>query len=82
MRTVSVTKAKQSLGHIIDVAQREPIVIQKQHRDVAILLSMYDYEKLRGAQIDRFNIYCDMIAQRVQARGLTEEKLADILCDE
>ncbi len=82
MRTVSATEAKQSLGHIIDVAQREPIVIQKQHRDVAILLSMYDYEKLRGAQIDRFNIYCDMIAQRVQARGLTEEKLADILRDE
>lgn len=82
MRTVSVTKAKQSLGHIIDVAQREPIMIQKQHRDVAILLSMYDYEKLRGAQVDRFNIYCDMIAQRVQDRGLTEEKLADILRDE
>lgn len=81
MRTISATEAKQSLGHMIDVAQREPVVIQKQHRDVAILLSIHEYEKLRGAQIEAFNLYCEMISARAQARGMTEEKLAEILDD-
>ncbi|MBY0273042.1 MAG: type II toxin-antitoxin system Phd/YefM family antitoxin [Alphaproteobacteria bacterium] len=79
MRVISATEAKQSLGMMIDNAQREPIIIQRQHRDVAVLLSIHDYEQLRGMQIEAFNIFCDDIARRVQARGLTEEKFKTLL---
>lgn len=44
LRIISATKAKQSLGMMIDAAQREPVIIQRQHRDVAVLISMHDYE--------------------------------------
>lgn len=82
MRIISATEAKQSLGMMIDVAQREPVIIQRQHRDVAVLLSMHDYEQLRGAQVEAFNIFCDKIAKRAKERGLTEEKLKALLEDD
>lgn len=82
MRIISATEAKQSLGMIIDAAQREPVIIQRQHRDVAVLLSIFDYEKLRGAQLESFNSFCDKIAKRAQERGLTEEKLKVLLEDD
>lgn len=79
MRTISATEAKQSLGMIIDRAQREPILIQRQHRDVAVLLSAHDYEKLRGAQVEVFNRLCDQLALKAKKRGLTEQKLQALL---
>ena len=81
MRIISATEAKQSLGMMIDAAQREPVIIQRQHRDVAVLLSMHEYEHLRGTQVEAFNAFCDKIAQQAQTRGLTEEKLKEILED-
>jgi hypothetical protein len=37
MRSVSATEAKQRLAGLLDAAQREPVVIRRQKRDVAIL---------------------------------------------
>lgn len=82
MRIISATEAKQSLGMIIDAAQREPVIIQRQHRDVAVLLSMHDYDQLRGVQVESFNAFCDKIALRAQERGLTEKKLKVLLEDD
>jgi antitoxin Phd len=82
VRVISATEAKQSLGLMIDTAQREPVIIQRQHRDVAVLLSMHDYEQLQGAQVEAFNALCDKIAHRAQEKGLTEEKLKILLDDD
>ena len=46
MKTVAATEAKNRLGAILDEAQREPIVIRRQDRDIAVVLSMADYERL------------------------------------
>jgi PHD/YefM family antitoxin component YafN of YafNO toxin-antitoxin module len=82
MRHVSATDAKQNLAALLDAAQREPIVIRRQKRDVAIMLSPQEYDRLRLANIDDFQRFCDRIADRAAERGLTEEKLAEILADD
>jgi hypothetical protein len=41
MKTVAATEAKNRFGAIIDDAQREPIVIRRQDRDVAVVLSLF-----------------------------------------
>ncbi len=82
MRYVSATDAKQRMEAIIDVAQREPMVIRRQKRDVAVVLSMQQYERLRGLNTDEFQRFCDRVAQKAAARGLTEDKLAEILADD
>jgi antitoxin Phd len=82
MRSVSATEAKQRLAALLDAAQREPVMIRRQNRDVAVLLSPQEYDRLRALNTDEFQCFCDRIGERATARGMTEEKLADILVDE
>lgn len=81
MRYVSASEAKQGLGAVIDAAQREPVVIRRQKRDVAVVLSMAEYEKLTRLNVEEFQRFCDRIGERALERGMTEERLADILQD-
>lgn len=82
MRYVSATDAKQGLAAILDAAQREPIVIRRQKRDVAVLLSPQEYERLRALNQDEFQRFCDRVGQQAAARGMTRDKLAEILADD
>lgn len=81
MRTVSATEAKQRLAAIFDAAQHEPIMVCRQKREVAVVLSPREYERLRGLNLQELDQYCERIAAQVAERGLTEEKLAEILDD-
>lgn len=81
MRSVSATEAKQRFAAVLDAAQREPVTIRRQNREVAVVLSAAEYQRLRALNVEEFERFCDRIAERAAARGLTEEKLADILAD-
>ena len=82
MKTVAATEAKNRLGAILDDAQREPIVIRRQNRDIAVVLSMADYERLRAGNIQAFLDLRKEVAARAAANGLTEERLAEFLTDD
>jgi prevent-host-death family protein len=79
MRYVSATEAKQRLAAILDAAQSEPVMIRRQNREVAIMLSPKEYDRLRGLNIVEFEQFCDRIGKEAATRGLTEEKLAEII---
>ena len=81
MRYFSATDAKQALAAVLDAAQREPVVIRRQKRDVAVVLSVRDYEKLVALNIEEFQRFCDQVGERAAARGLTEDGLGAILAD-
>jgi prevent-host-death family protein len=81
MRTVTATEAKQNLGALLDNAQSEPVLIRRQKRDIAVILSAREYERLRAINLAEFNRFCDVIGQRAAAVGLTEEKLAELLSE-
>lgn len=82
MRVVSATEAKQRLAAVLDAAQREPVVIRRQNREVAVLLSMTDYDRLRAANITAFQKFADRVGAKAARRGLTEKRLAQILDDD
>jgi prevent-host-death family protein len=82
MRHVSATEAKQRLAALLDAAQREPVVIRRQKRDVAVLLSPEEYNRLRALNAAEFQRFCDRVAKNAAARGLTGKKLAKILVDD
>ena len=79
MRYVSATDAKQRLAALLDAAQREPIVIRRHERDVAVILSAEEYDRLRALNASEFQRFCDRVAEQAAVRGLTEEKLAEII---
>ena len=81
MRYVSATDAKQGFAEVLDAAQREPVTIQRQKRDVAVVLSIAEYEKPTGLNVDEFQRFCDLVGERAAARGSNEEKLAYLLAD-
>lgn len=81
MRTISATNAKQSFAALLDAAQREPVVIRRHDRDVAVLLSADEYEQIRGARTAKFQRFCDLVAEEAKARGMNEAVLEEILRD-
>ncbi len=79
MKYVAATEAKNRLGAILDDAQREPVVIRRQDRDIAVVLSMAEYERLRSGNVQAFLDLRNEIAAQATANGLTDERLAEIL---
>ena len=82
MRTVSASEAKQGLAWVIEAAASEPVVIQRQKRDVAVVLSMREFERLTRLNVAEFQRFCDGVGARAEAAGLTEDKLAQLLHDD
>lgn len=81
MQYVSAAEAEQRLAAVLDAAQVEPVTIRRQNREVAVLVSTKVYERLRGLNIEEFEQFCERMGQRAVERGLTEEKLAEILAE-
>ena len=79
MRTLSATEAKQGLAGLLDMAAREPVIIRRQKRNVAVVLSMQEYERLTRLNVSEFQRFCDAIGDKATQAGLTEEKLAELL---
>ncbi len=46
MKTMPASEARQSFAELIDAAAREPVVIRRQQRGVAVVVSMQEYERL------------------------------------
>lgn len=81
MQTMSATDVKQGFGAALDAAQREPVFIRKQNRDVAVLMSVQEFEKLRGLRLDVFDRLAEAVAAKAAARGMTDETLAQLMKD-
>jgi antitoxin Phd len=81
MRAVSATEAKQRLAALLDAAQREPVVIRRQNRDVAVIMSAEEYARMRDINAAEFQRFCDRVADRARARGLNRARLKDLLRD-
>jgi prevent-host-death family protein len=82
MRTVTASEAKQGFAGVIEAAAREPVVIQRQKRAVAVVLSMAEYERLVRLNVAEFQRFCDAVGQAAEHKGLTEAKLAQLLADD
>lgn len=79
MQYVSATDAKQSFAAMIDMAQRSPVVIKRQNRDVAVVISPQDYARLTRLNIEEFQFFRDELSKKAGRAGLTQGKLEKLL---
>jgi antitoxin Phd len=79
MRTISAAEACSRFEIWLDESQRAPVVIRDQDRDVAIVLSIADYERLRGRLVQAFLDLRNELAEQASAAGLTDERLTELL---
>lgn len=82
MRTVTANQAKTRFGEFLDLAQREPVQVVRHGRVLGVLVSAQDYEAMRDFYADRLRQTLRESAEDAAAKGLTEEKLAELLADE
>ena len=79
MRYVSASEAKQRLAAVLDAAQREPVTIRRQNREVAIVMSPLDYHRLTTNNVAEFQRFCNRVSEAAKARGLNEDELDRLL---
>jgi len=82
MRYISASDAKQKLASILDATQRKPVMIRRQKRDVAVLLSAQEREWMCAMNREEFVRFSDRVSKKAKAYGLTGKKLHEILSDE
>jgi prevent-host-death family protein len=46
MKTINATEVKNKFGAVMDIAQAEPVMIQKSGRSSVVMLSAAEYERL------------------------------------
>ena len=81
MQTVSATHAKQNFAAVLDLSQREPVQIRRHERNIAVLMSSEEYERMNRERWAEFNRLSASAAEEAKANGLTEEILAEILAE-
>lgn len=79
MLAFSATDAKQTFSALLEAAAREPVVIRKQKRDVAVIMSMEAYQRLTQINVEAFQRFCDQVGATAAERGLDPEKLNELL---
>jgi prevent-host-death family protein len=81
MTEVSATQAKQQFAALLEAAQRGPVRIRRHQRDVAVLVSAEEYERMNRDRWREFDRLSALASAQAQANGLTEEKLQEILAE-
>lgn len=79
MRAITASEARQEFAEVIEAARREPIVIRRQKRDVAVVMSVDEYERLVHLNVAEFQRFCDQVGAEAQGAGMTEEVLQGLL---
>jgi prevent-host-death family protein len=79
MKSIDEGEAQARLDQVIEEAQRQPIVIQRQGKDTAVVLSIAEYDRLRADAVRAFLNLRNHVARDAKAAGLTEAQLTTLL---
>lgn len=82
MQVTTAREAKNRFGQLLDNAQRGPVSITKNGRAVTVMLSVEQYERLRGAAWDRLARMMDTMSEEAAREGLADDTLEALLADE
>ena len=79
MKTISIAEARVRFDAVLDESQRAPVLIRDEDRDVAVVLSVADYERLRAGAVQAFLELRNEVAREAEIAGLTEQRMRELL---
>lgn len=82
MRTITASQARQGFAELLDAVRDEPVFVQRQKRDVAVVMSVEEYQRLVHLNVAEFQRFCDQVGQSAKEAGMTQEILDDLLSDD
>ena len=82
MKEIAAREAKNHFGRLLDVVQSTPVRVTKKGRAVGVMMSMRQYERLRGVAWERLAATMDALGEEASTNGLTETGLEALLADE
>ena len=82
MKEIAARDAKNRFGYLLDAAQSAPVRVTRKGRAVGVMMSVQQYERLRGAAWERLTATMDALGEEARAKGLTEARLEALLADE
>ncbi len=71
MQTIAATKLKNKLGEVIDLARREPVMVQNHGRDIVVILDHAEFLRLRQLED---NYWAQRAEEARQSGFLTSEE--------
>ncbi len=74
--------AKNAFGRLLDVIQSAPVRVTRNGRAVGVVMSVRQFDRLRGAAWEKLAATMDALGQEAADRGLTEAELESLLADE
>ncbi len=80
MKTLGASEAKNRFGELLDLARREPVQIAKKGRNVAVVLSIEEFERLSDLEDELLAIKAEKARQEgfigiSESEALLEELL-------
>jgi len=72
MQSVSAHDAKARSGQLLDTARREPVVIERHGRAVAVVLSKEEYDELNDIKLRQLRTEIDLGLADLERGGYTD----------
>ena len=82
MKEITAKDAKNRFGQLLQSAQQGPVRVTRNGRPVGVVMSVQQFERLRGAAWERLTATMDRLGQEASTRGLTDAVLESLLADE
>jgi len=79
MHTITASTARQTFSQLMETAQSAPVVIQRQKRDIAVVMSAAEYQCLVHLNVAEFQRFSDQVGRKAQAAGMNESALQELL---
>lgn len=82
MKIMTIAEAQGAFDKVLESVAEGSVVLKRGEHDVAAVISIEDYDKLRRLKVEELLALCERVGREAESRGLTEEKLAELLRDD
>lgn len=82
MRQITAKEARIRFGRLLESVEEAPVSVTRYGRPVAVMVSVQQYERLRGAAWERLTVTMDALGSKASVRGLSDLELESLLADE